>query len=128
DPHRVVTVGGREKPQYRIRPEASLRIVVVLVIEPMNRQAVVHWFGSRRQRPDDITRLAQRMRHRRGLEPGATVPEARIDLETRVRSARIEVQLHDLAVDKKQLVQLHLLPVVYAEIVRSVRVLATKRE
>ncbi len=39
--HDVVAVGGSGETQHRVGPEASLRIVVVFEIEPVDREPVL---------------------------------------------------------------------------------------
>src|SRR5262249_37908244 len=84
--------------------------------------------GPGRMGLDDVAGLAQRVRQRRRVEVAPPLSLTGINLEARVRPAGVEPQLDDLAVGIEILVQTHLFPVEYAEVVDGGVILAAERE
>ena len=62
------------------------------------------------------------------IEKATSLAKVRVHVEARIGTAWIVEKLDDLAGRIEQLVQLHLFPVVQAEVARCIRVLASKRE
>ena len=68
------------------------------IVEREDRQAVGNELRSRRVGLDDVARLAQRVRERRGIEVAPAASLARIGHESGIGPARIQPELDDLAV------------------------------
>ena len=77
---------------------------------------------------DNVARFVQRVRERSGVKERVALAATRIDLETRVGSARIVPEFDDFAVAIQILIQFHLAPVVDAKVVADIGVLASKGE
>ena len=128
NPNLVRPIGRGGERELGVAAAAVGRVVVVAVVKPDDRQPGPGDLGARRMRPHDVGRLAERVGHGRGVEQRGAAADARVQLVPVVRPRRILPELHDLAAGEEQIVQLHLVPVVDAEVVVLGRVLPAERE
>ena len=90
--------------EQRIGAAASVRLVIVLVVDAKYGESVRRRLATRWERLDEVAELAERMGLRRRLEIGVAAADARIGAEAGVRAARVTPEFDDFAVAVNEVV------------------------
>src|SRR5205814_5159671 len=114
DANKISAVFGRGEKEFRISAELAVGVVVVGVGEMEAWQAGLDELRAGRMRLDDVTWFIQSVRRRAGVEIIAPLAGGSVEQKTGIGPLRHAENLHDLALQKEILVQLHFFPILHA--------------